>query len=143
MLIGTAEASDADWLAANSIDVVVMTDQTTAWPHTATVAIIAIDIEPDGQYPRHITTAMAGWLNGLRASKKLAIADRNGGVNQAAFLMAVLEAARRSITFAVAIAELDALFPLESDGDDADANPYRQKALINDALRAHGVACYS
>ena len=86
-LLSLAEAGDANLLVANGIELVILCHQGMVWPHSKTIGVFGVNIEQDGTSPDWVVKGMAKMLVAWHSVKTIGLADRSGGLTQAAFLL--------------------------------------------------------
>ena len=112
-LIDMGTASNATALEALGIEVVVLCGAGMVLPHSATIVAIHLPVDYAGRSPTWYHKAVAALWNhvyGLGGSTRVvALADRQGGLCEAVYILAGAVATRRGVTFAAALATVGAL----------------------------------
>ena len=133
-LLSLAEAGDANLLVANGIELVVLCHQGMVWPHSKTIGAFALNIEQDGASPNWLVKGAAKMLVAWHSVKTIGLADRSGGLTQAAYLLVCAAAEKTAAKWAAVETNLSTKLPAIP----GNAKPH----FITPELRAQGVSLW-
>ena len=110
-LLSQGEAGDTSLVEALGIDVVVLCDQGMVWSHSAAAEAGALNLRRDGTTATWWLRFWSDQLADQYGVKTIGLADKNGGLGTAAFLLACAVAQKQGSSFAAAWADVQTKIP--------------------------------
>ena len=129
-LASMGEFGDVAALKAAGIELVISAIGSPAFPHSAMIGAIAVNIEVTGQHPDWMVRGIGKLISAVYGIKTLAICDEVGGLERASYILAAAYCDKFSTRFTAASLWLNTAL--------AAAGPHR----IPQALIAQGQALW-